>query len=127
MLFGFPPFNADTYDKWFRNDFALLRFPKSRFLTVECFDLLQRCLMVKPENRITFEDMKTHSFFKGKGRGHPFYEVFDGTKDVTFINMRQDPLNCLKALKEKKKVKANNPFYKSNRAFLKQMMDVEFD
>jgi len=127
MLFGSPPFNVDTYDKWFKSKISLLNLPKSRFLTVECFDLIQRCLMIEPKKRITFEQMKKHPFFERKGRGHPFYEVFDGTKDVTFINMRQDPLNCLEALEEKNKVKANNPFYKSNRALLKKVMDSELD
>ena len=126
MIFGTTLVNPSTCGNWFYND-AILRFPRCCFLSVEFFDLLQRCLCKHSYHRISFKEMLKHDFFKKKGIGSPFYEMFDGSKELNYISMIGERYDYIKMLKEKEEKKKKhgaykNPFYKCNKMVLESII-----
>ena len=123
MLFDTMAFDSISCSTWFQNK-AYLKLPKCRFLSVECFDLLQRSVRVNPEHRITFEQMVKHPFFEKKGMGRLFLEMFDGTMDVNYVSMKGPAVDYVELYD---KQIAEGKFYKSNHKIEEEIINNNYE
>lgn len=67
MLFGYPPFMADTARETALNIIHwhnTLRFPPNRGVSMQAMDLIVH-LLCRKDYRLSFEEIKNHSFFEG--------------------------------------------------------------
>ncbi len=75
LMYGEYPFEDVQVEKKVKE--GLLRFPKIRTISLECMDLMLKCLRRDPKTRISFDDIVAHPFF-AKRELKFFDRIFDG-------------------------------------------------
>ena len=100
LLFGFTPIQGGQQYKELPLKYYM---PKFRFISKSAFNLITGCLVSNPKDRLTAQELSTHSFFQGGTQ--PIYElIFDGTFDyfgVYYDKTKNE--QKLKALEQKNK------------------------
>lgn len=96
-LFGQAPYKSATIEELLakvREDKPVI-IPRSKHLSKECFDLLSKCLLREPEERITFDDFFSHPFLDLKHL--PATDSYSKGMDLIDRAVMKDKQNDLKS------------------------------
>ena len=82
---------------------GILRLPKTRVLSAECFDLLQKCLRSDPPQRPSFKTIRAHPFLNTK-ESRPLAELYENTKGILYYSLKDKLCSYVAKDKEADKV-----------------------
>lgn len=102
MLFSVYPILDDNMRAWYGKNKGDIVIPKTRKISKECFDVLQKCLRIKQRYRISFKKLESHEFFKEAEHLTMLPEMFDGSDDSILYNLKSKAAKCFEKKAEKK-------------------------
>lgn len=89
MIYGIFPVDIGSEAQIFQE--GIIKFPRIRVITIECLDLILKCLRLAPEKRISFEEMVQHPFFNRDESNINYCDwLFDGCLGYREFSIKED-------------------------------------